>query len=96
MVVSVRKSKKIKAAPHHLDILVYEGIKKNSKCRYITPDELYGLIRTVAKIKNPSCRIVIREFEDYGFLKRLSHQRYLILDSEYVNKLKQKKEFIFW
>jgi hypothetical protein len=82
--------------PHHLDILVYDGIKKNAKCRYLTPDELYGLIRTVAKIKNPSCRIVLREFEDYGFLKRLSHQRYIILESDYVKKLKKKKEFIFW
>lgn len=92
----MNKQKEKIEVPHHLDILVYEGIKKNAKGRYLRPEEIYGLIRTVAKIKNASCRIVIKEFESYGFLKRLNQQNYMLLESDYVNKLKKKKEYIFW
>lgn len=80
----------------HLYIKVYDGIQRNSKTHYLTPKELFGLIRITARIKDSDCREVIKEFEKYELLQRLSHQSYVLLESKYIENFKKKKGFMFW
>lgn len=80
---------------------IYCSILDKCKHNHIQLSRLLYYIKTIVRIPKSMDKIILKELEDSGYIKRINHQTYYIFRKSNnckrsVRRIKKYKDFAFW
>ncbi len=81
--------------------VIYCSIREKYKSNHISLSKLMYLTKNIVRIPKSMDKILLKEMESHGFIKRINHQSYFICrDTKQCNKaiknIMKYKKFAFW